>query len=138
MSTLQSIEAQVEAAPRDVEQARITYTRTQNLSRAACLTARTGRRAQGAEAAQAKLDALKRQWSAARDRGAGAIQRRADRGPPQPGADQRAHCSSGVAAEREADVRLRYTEIHAPIDGIVDVRAARVGEVVNRGSRSSR
>ena len=27
----------------------------------------------------------------------------------------------------------RYTEIHAPIDGIVDVRAARVGEVVSPG-----
>ena len=27
----------------------------------------------------------------------------------------------------------RYTEIHAPIDGIVDVRAARVGEVVTPG-----
>ena len=27
----------------------------------------------------------------------------------------------------------RYTEIQAPIDGIVDVRAARVGEVVNPG-----
>src|SRR5205807_4468549 len=32
-STLQSIEAQVEATAADVEQARITYTRTQNLSR---------------------------------------------------------------------------------------------------------
>jgi multidrug resistance efflux pump len=30
-------------------------------------------------------------------------------------------------------VRLRYTELHAPIDGIVDVRAVRVGEVVNPG-----
>ena len=30
-------------------------------------------------------------------------------------------------------MRLAYTEIHAPIDGIVDVRAARVGEVVNPG-----
>ena len=32
-----------------------------------------------------------------------------------------------------ADVRLAYTEIHAPIDGIVDVRAALPGEVVNPG-----
>ena len=30
-------------------------------------------------------------------------------------------------------MRLRYTELHAPIDGIVDVRAARAGEVVSRG-----
>ena len=41
---------------------------------------------------------------------------------------------SAAAAQRtKADVRLSYTEIHAPIDGIVDVRAARPGEVVNPG-----
>ena len=33
----------------------------------------------------------------------------------------------------KADVRLSYTEIHAPIAGIIDVRAARTGEVVNVG-----
>jgi HlyD family secretion protein len=39
-----------------------------------------------------------------------------------------------AAAQRaKADVRLAYTEIHAPIDGIVDVRAAREGEVVAPG-----
>ena len=38
----------------------------------------------------------------------------------------------------KADVRLAYTELHAPIDGIVDVRAVRVGEVVTPASRSSR
>jgi len=34
---------------------------------------------------------------------------------------------------REVGVRLGYTELRAPIDGIVDVRAAREGEVVNAG-----
>ena len=39
-----------------------------------------------------------------------------------------------AAAQRaKADVRLAYTEIHAPIDGIVDVRAALAGEVVTPG-----
>ena len=48
-----------------------------------------------------------------------------------------------LAAEREkaaaraqttkADVRLSYSEIRAPIAGIVDVTAARAGEVVNPG-----
>jgi HlyD family secretion protein len=37
------------------------------------------------------------------------------------------------AQSAKADVRLRYTEIHAPIEGVVDVRAARVGEVVSVG-----
>src|SRR5438309_1959993 len=41
---------------------------------------------------------------------------------------------AAAAAQRtKADVRLTYTEIHAPIDGMVDVRAARPGEVVNPG-----
>jgi multidrug resistance efflux pump len=41
---------------------------------------------------------------------------------------------AAAAAQRtKADVRLAYTEIHAPIDGIVDVLAARPGEVMMPG-----
>jgi HlyD family secretion protein len=41
---------------------------------------------------------------------------------------------AAVAAQREkAGVRLGYAELRAPIDGIVDVRAARIGEVVTPG-----
>src|SRR5206468_12926814 len=44
------------------------------------------------------------------------------------------HLEAAAAAQQtKAGVRLRYTELHAPIDGIVDVRAVRVGEVVNPG-----
>jgi HlyD family secretion protein len=44
------------------------------------------------------------------------------------------HLQAAAAAQRtKADVRLRYTELHAPIDGIVDVRAVRIGEVVSPG-----
>ena len=38
-----------------------------------------------------------------------------------------------MAQQQKADVRLAYTELHAPMDGIVDVRAARTGEVVTAG-----
>jgi multidrug resistance efflux pump len=41
--------------------------------------------------------------------------------------------AAAAAQQAKADVRLAYTEIHAPIDGFVDVRAARVGEYVNPG-----
>jgi multidrug resistance efflux pump len=37
------------------------------------------------------------------------------------------------AQKEKAEVRLGYTEIRAPLDGIVDVRAARPGEIVNIG-----
>jgi multidrug resistance efflux pump len=41
---------------------------------------------------------------------------------------------AAAAAQRaKADVRLAYTEIHAPISGLVDVRAALAGEVVAAG-----
>jgi RND family efflux transporter MFP subunit len=44
------------------------------------------------------------------------------------------HQFAAAAAQREkAKVRLDYTQIHAPVDGIVDVRAALQGEVVNPG-----
>jgi len=39
-----------------------------------------------------------------------------------------------MSAQRKiADVRLAYSEVRAPVDGVVDVRAAREGEVVNPG-----
>ena len=44
------------------------------------------------------------------------------------------HLEAAAAAQRtKADVRLAYTEIHAPIDGVVDVRAVRAGEYVSPG-----
>jgi multidrug resistance efflux pump len=41
--------------------------------------------------------------------------------------------AAASAQTTKADVRLAYTEIHAPINGIVDVRAVRPGEYVNPG-----
>jgi multidrug resistance efflux pump len=41
--------------------------------------------------------------------------------------------AAAISQKTKADVRLSYTEIRAPIAGIVDVRAARTGEVVNLG-----
>ena len=44
------------------------------------------------------------------------------------------HQLAAVRAQRaKADVRLSYATIVAPIDGLVDVRAARQGEIVNPG-----
>jgi HlyD family secretion protein len=46
---------------------------------------------------------------------------------------QRQQQAAATAQRAKADVRLAYTEIHAPIAGIVDVRAAHQGEVVTPG-----
>lgn len=40
---------------------------------------------------------------------------------------------AAAAQVRKADVRLGYTEVRAPVTGVVDVRAARLGEVVAAG-----
>ena len=42
--------------------------------------------------------------------------------------------AAATAQTAKADVRLAYTEIHAPLAGIVDVRAVRAGEVVAAGA----
>src|SRR3982751_5273515 len=66
-STLASIEAQADAAAADVEQARLTYTRTQNLSRNGVVSPQELDAARTAlTAAQGKLDALRKQVEAQR------------------------------------------------------------------------
>jgi HlyD family secretion protein len=134
-STLASSEAQVDAATADVENVRLTYTRTLNLSQRGVVSPQEMDQARiGLTAAQAKLDALKKQVDAqraavalARSNAEQVLVRRSQ-------VQTSEHMQAAASAQRtKADVRLRYTEIHAPIDGIVDVRAARVGEVVNPG-----
>src|SRR3954467_5147423 len=134
-STLAAVESQVDAAAADVEQARITYTRTQNLSRNGVVSPQeldSSRTAQ--TAAQAKLDALKRQVEAQRATVALARSNAEQTAVRRSQVQTSEHMKQAASAQStKAGVRLRYTEIHAPIDGIVDVRAARVGEVVNPG-----
>jgi len=48
------------------------------------------------------------------------------------GAARQEHAAASAQTVK-ADVRLAYTEIHSPLNGIVDVRAVRPGEYVNAG-----
>jgi multidrug resistance efflux pump len=134
-STLASIEAQVEAAAADVEQARLTYVRTQNLSRQNVVSAQELDAARtGQTTAQAKLDALKRQVEAQRATVALARSNAEQISVRRSQVQTSEHMKQAASAQSaKADVRLRYTEIHAPMDGVVDVRAARVGEIVSPG-----
>src|SRR5712691_6645377 len=134
-STLASIEAQVEAASADLEQARLTFTRTQNLARQGVASPQELDQARTAvAAAQAKLDALKKQVEAQRATVALARSNAEQIQMKRSQVTTSEHMQAAAAAQRaKADVRLKYTEIHAPIDGVVDVVAARVGEVVTPG-----
>jgi multidrug resistance efflux pump len=134
-STLGSLEAQAEAAAADVEQARLTYTRTQNLSRQNVVSAQELDAARTAQTtAQGKLDALKKQIDAQRATVALARSSAEQTAVRRSQVQTSEHMKQAASAQSaKASVRLRYTEIHAPIDGIVDVRAARVGEILSPG-----
>ena len=134
-STLASIEAQVDSAVADVEQARLTYTRTQSLSKQGVVSPQELDAARTSLTAfQAKLDALRKQVEAQRATVALARSSAEQTVVRRSQVQTSEHMKQAASAQStKADVRLRYTEIHAPIAGIVDVRAARVGEVVSPG-----
>jgi len=135
VSNLAASEAQVQAAAADLQAARATYTRTQDLARQQIASAQDLDQSRAAaEAAQAKLEALRKQVEAQRAAvalaRANAEQVAVRRNQVQASQHQEA---AAVAQRAKADVRLAYTELHAPIDGFVDVRAARAGEYLNAG-----
>jgi len=134
-STLAASEAQVDAAAADLENARLVYSRTQNLSKRGVVSPQELDQARtAASAAQAKLDALKKQVDAQRATVALARSSAEQTAVRRSQVQANQHLREAATAQQtKADVRLRYTEIHAPMDGIVDVRAVRVGEVVTPG-----
>ena len=134
-STLASTESQVMAASADLENARLTFTRTENLSKQGVVSSqeldqsRTTR-----DAAQAKLEALKRQVEAQRAAVALARSTAEQTAMRRSQVITSQHQQAAANAQRtKADVRLAYTEVRAPINGFVDTRAVRIGEVVNPG-----
>ena len=100
----QQYSAQVTQAKADLENARLTYQREEALYKQDAESAQAYDQARTAyEAAKAHVESVNKQTQA-------------------------------VGAQRKkAVVQLGYTEIFAPLDGIVDTRAALQGEVVNPG-----
>jgi multidrug resistance efflux pump len=134
-STLAATEAQVQAGIADVDATTATYNRLLDLARQQIASGQDLDQARAAaDAARAKLDVLKKQVEAQRSAVAlarsGAEQVDARRSQVQATQHQEA---AAVAQRTKADVRLAYAEIHAPIDGVVDLRAARAGEYVTPG-----
>jgi HlyD family secretion protein len=134
-STLAALESQVDATAADLENARLTFERTQNLSQQKVASPHELDQARTTfTATQARLAALKKQVEAQRSTvalaRANAEQTAVRRSQVQASEHMQA---AATAQQTKAGVRLRYTEIHAPIDGLVDVRAVRPGEIVNPG-----
>jgi HlyD family secretion protein len=135
VSNLAASEAQAQAAAADREAARATYTRTQDLARQQIASAQDLDQSRAtAEAAQAKLEALGKQVEAQRAAVALARANAEQVAVRRNQVQASQHQEAAAAAQRaKADVRLAYTELHAPIDGFIDVRAARAGEYLNAG-----
>jgi HlyD family secretion protein len=125
----------VDAATADLENLKLQYARTQNLSQQKVVSQQELDQARtSASSAQAKLDGLKRQVEAQRAAVALARSTAEQSAVKRSQIQTNEHMQAAASAQQaKADVRLKYTELHAPIDGIVDVRAARVGEVVTSG-----
>jgi HlyD family secretion protein len=134
-ATLAANESQRAAATAELENARITLERTQRMLKDAIGTQEALDTARTAyEVAKSRIAALEKQIEA--QRAAVALARSAAEQTVIRRSQLTASRQQQVAATAQrakADVRLAYTELHAPIAGFVDVRAARAGEVVTAG-----
>lgn len=135
-ATLAATESQRAAADAELENARINFERAQRMVRDGIGTQEqldTARTAH--EVAKSRIAALGKQIEAqnaavqlARSAAEQVTIRRSQV------TSTRQQQAAAAAQRAKADVRLAYTEIHAPIGGIVDVRAARSGEYVGAGA----
>jgi multidrug resistance efflux pump len=134
-ANLAAAEAQVAQADADLENARLNFKRLEGLYKNDVEPVQSFDQARTAyDAAKAHANALGKQAQAAQ--AAVEIARaNADQNAARRAALQASmHQLAAAGAQKEkAKVRLDYTEIRAPIHGIVDVRAALPGEVVNAG-----
>lgn len=134
-ATLAAAHAQVAQALADEENARLTFEREQTMYRKGVEAAQAYDQARtGYAAATAHVNALRKQEQAA-EAAVALAKGNADQVAARRAAlEANQHQLAAVGAQKEkAQVRLDYTEIRAPIDGIVDVRAALPGEVVAPG-----
>ena len=134
-AALASTEAQVKAANADLENARLTFSRTQDLAQQKVASPQELDQSRTTfNSAQAKVDALNRQVDVQRAAVALARSNAEQIAVRRSQVQASEHMQAAAAAQQvKANVRLQYTEIKAPIDGIVDVRAARAGEYVQAG-----
>jgi multidrug resistance efflux pump len=134
-ATLASTESQQMAADAQLKKANMDLQRAENMLKTGVISqadldqARTQQ-----QVAQSAIDALRKQIDAqkasvqlARANAEQVTMRRSQLETSQK------QQQAAAAQQAKAGVRLAYSELRAPIDGIVDVRAARLGEVVQAG-----
>ena len=134
-AALETATAQKKQAEAELENARIVLDRTQKLSAEGVAPIQQLDQARTTyDAAKARVEAAEKQIEVQRAAvavaNANAEQVRVQQNRVRTSERQR---EAAAAQRKRADVRLSYSEVRAPVDGIVDVRAAREGEVVSAG-----
>ena len=134
-AALSAAEAQRTAAQADAENATLVFQRNEHLRDEGIVSAGDYDQSRtAADAARAHLESMLKQVDAQKAALALARSNAEQNRIKLHQLDSSRHEQGAADAQRaKADVRLAYTELHAPIDGIVDVRAVRPGEVVVPG-----
>ena len=132
---MQSTRSQLAAAQADLERQELDTTRTVSLAEAGVASQQDRDRAVAAlKSSQAQVQSLKDQVRGAEsDLAAAQARLHQTRAAESTVASTRAQMLSAQALIAEAETRLGYTRIVAPITGVISLRAARQGEVVNPG-----
>ncbi len=132
-AALAATESQQAEAAADLERAKLDYERNANLFKQGIVAPQVNDQARTTyDAAKAHVETLQKQVET----------QRAALALAKSNAEQivvresqllanQHQVAAADAQKQKADVRLGYTEIRSPVDGIVDVRAALQGEVVN-------
>jgi len=134
-ATLAATTARRDASEAELRRSRLEYERAQAMSTSGIGTTQQLEQARSAyEVAQSGAASIAKEIEAAK---AAVSLARASQGEiairRTQLAETRTQRTAAQAQRTKADVRLAYTELRAPIDGIVDTRAARQGEIVTPG-----
>jgi HlyD family secretion protein len=134
-ANLAAAESERAAAQAEFDNAKVTFERAEQMSKQGVVAQQELDQARTAfQVAQSKIGSLEKQIDAQKATVAlartNADQVAIRRSQLEGNQKQQA---AAVAQRAKAGVRLTYTELHAPIDGVVDVVAARIGEVVTPG-----
>jgi HlyD family secretion protein len=134
-ANLAAAQAQVDQAAADMENAQLTFQREEKLKLSGAESEQAYDQSRTAyDAAKARSESLRQQVEAAKvavEMAKSTAQQVAAR---HAALDASMHQLAAAGAQKDkAKVQLGYTEIRAPLAGIVDTRAALQGEVINPG-----
>jgi HlyD family secretion protein len=134
-ANLASAQAQVAQSVADLENAKLTFQREEKLKQSGAESEQAYDQARTAyDAATARSESLRQQAQAAESAVALAKSNAEQVAARHAALDASLHLLAAAGAQKDkAKVQLGYTEIRAPLTGVVDTRAALPGEVINPG-----